>query len=237
MKDIPEIVRELKEAEKLEWSQSQAKNNTKESDIMKDSYEDSPDKTVATFEDSDERQTKEGDINHEANKETLQDAEERWSSLLENTDDIIIVVDNNSTMQYINKTIPPYTPEETIGKSIYDYVPNNQHDIMRNSLEKIFKTGIKNNYEVSSDVPEVGTVWFSTKAVPIKRDGEIVGVILISTDITEKKKANEALQNAKEKLEKKVDELERYKKVSVGRELKMIELKKRIKELEKGAKK
>ena len=44
-------------------------------------------------------------------------------------------------------------------------------------------------------------------------------------DVTEQKKAE---KNLKEKIE----ELERYKKVTVDRELKMIELKKKIEELE-----
>jgi len=42
----------------------------------------------------------------------------------------------------------------------------------------------------------------------------------------------EEMEKAKKKLESKVDELEKFSKLSVGRELKMVELKKRISELE-----
>lgn len=52
----------------------------------------------------------------------------------------------------------------------------------------------------------------------------IIGTLL---DITERK-------HAEEELKRKVEELERFKKLAVGRELKMVELKKRIKELERG---
>jgi hypothetical protein len=47
---------------------------------------------------------------------------------------------------------------------------------------------------------------------------------------------NLVVERTKE-LETKIDELQKYKKVTVGRELKMIELKKRIKELEGDGKK
>ena len=63
-------------------------------------------------------------------------------------------------------------------------------------------------------------------ATPLRdADGDIIGIIEDFRDITEQKEMEE-------KLREKIDELERYKKLTVGRELRMIELKQRIKELE-----
>jgi len=132
-------------------------------------------------------------------EEALREGEEKWTSLTRNTNDIIMIVDKQGVLQYINKTLPPYTPEETIGKMVYEYVPKDQHDILSNSLTKVFKTGEQGTYEVSSNIPKIGTIWFSTKVVPIKRDGAITDVILISTDITESKKAEENLRESEEK--------------------------------------
>jgi PAS domain S-box-containing protein len=50
-------------------------------------------------------------------------------------------------------------------------------------------------------------------------------------DITDQKKVEKEINNAYEKLENKVNELERYKKITVDREMRMIELKKQIKDL------
>lgn len=57
-------------------------------------------------------------------------------------------------------------------------------------------------------------------------DGKLLYSVLTQKDLTE-------LLEKEEELKNKVDELERYKKLTVDRELKMIELKKQIKELEK----
>jgi PAS domain S-box-containing protein len=133
-------------------------------------------------------------------EEALRDAKEKWASLTENTDDIVMIVDGNSVIQYINRTIPPYTPEGTVGKTIYKYVPREQHYVFEKSLREVFKTGKPDSYQVSSNIPKIGTMWFSTKVVPIKHDGKVSSAILISSNITDRKKAEEELRNSEERL-------------------------------------
>jgi len=102
--------------------------------------------------------------------------------------------------------------------------------------------------------PDGGITVLETYKIPFTAYDK-PSVLIAAADITERKKAeddikkkSEALEKANVKavelvgelqtsyvkLEKKIDELERYKKVTVGREMKMIKLKKRIKELEEG---
>jgi PAS domain S-box-containing protein len=133
--------------------------------------------------------------------EALRDAKQKWASLTANTDDIVMIVDSEGIIQYINRTIPPYTPEETIGKTVYEYVPREQHDTMRSSLKKTFETGIPFNYVVSSNIPKIGTVWFETKVVPVKDDEKTVSVILMSTDVTKLRNTEERLKETNMKLE------------------------------------
>jgi PAS domain S-box-containing protein len=111
-----------------------------------------------------------------------------------------MIVDSEGIIQYINRTIPPYTPEGTIGKTVYEYVPREQHDTMRSSLKKTFETGVPLSYVVSSNIPKIGTIWFETKIVPVKDDEKTVSVILTSTDITELRNAEESLKAANMKL-------------------------------------
>ena len=140
---------------------------------------------------------------HKKAEEALQDAKERWTSLTDNADDTIVIADNKNIIRYINRTIPPTTPEGVIGKSVYNYVSKEHHNVMRKSLKKVYKTGKPDSYEVTLDMsvinPEIGTMWFNTKLVPIKTDKEVSGVIMVASNITERKKAEEALQESEEK--------------------------------------
>jgi len=133
-------------------------------------------------------------------EDALQDAKQKWASLTENTDDIVMIVDSEGIIQYINRTIPPYTPEETIGKTVYEYVPREQHDTMRSSLKKTFETGVPLSFVTSSNIPKIGTIWFETKIVPVKVDEKTVSTILISTDVTELKNTEESLKETNMKL-------------------------------------
>jgi predicted nucleic acid-binding Zn-ribbon protein len=61
---------------------------------------------------------------------------------------------------------------------------------------------------------------------PLKSKEKIVGVVALIRDITERKKTEEELKEKNE-------ELEKFNKFAVGRELRIIELKNKVKELEK----
>ena len=75
--------------------------------------------------------------------------------------------------------------------------------------------------------------FINTQLNPIKdSSGAIIAVLGIARNTTDRKNMEEELKKSRDNLQSKVDELERFNKVVVDRELKMIELKKKIKELE-----
>ena len=144
-------------------------------------------------------------------EEGLKESEEKWRSLTENTDDTVLIADKDDVIQYINKTIPPETLEEVIGKTVYKYVSKEYHQVVRESLKKVYQTGKPDRYEVALNMqaidPKIGTLWYSTNIVPIKQDQKTVSVIMVSTNITERKKMEEALRKQTDALNERVKEL------------------------------
>jgi len=128
-------------------------------------------------------------------EEALRESEERLRSLLENIPDFVITVARNHKILMVNRGIPGIiTAEQLIGTEVYNYVEPAHHEIMRESLEKVFQTGMPERYEVLGTGPEgPDTAWYETRVSPNKLDGQVISVTLISSDITKRKQAEEEL--------------------------------------------
>jgi PAS domain S-box-containing protein len=139
---------------------------------------------------------------------------------------------NNSVFLGCNKILAKdagkENPEEIIGKTDFELSWGKQADIYRKDDADVMASGKeKLNFEEPQTTPNGDLIWLRTSKVPlVDFDGKIIGVIGIYDDITEQKKAEEELL-------KKTAELENFNKIFIDRELKMIELKEKLKELEK----
>jgi len=132
----------------------------------------------------------------------LREYEDRWRSLTENTNDVIVFVDEEFNIEYINRTIPPATVEEVIGTNIYDYVLDEFHPLMKETFQKVYETGEQGAYEIALNMdninPELEPLVYHSKVVPVKRDdGTIEGLILVTSDTTARKKNEEDMMSAK----------------------------------------
>lgn len=137
----------------------------------------------------------------------LQESEQRWRTLLNNSPDNILSVDRGGTIQFINRPVLGLSAEEMVGTSIFHYIGPGQRETYRNRLEQAFRTG----EVISLEVEGRDNSWFMTRFVPIvtERD-EVVFVMIIATDITERERMAKVLIRKTEELERTNRELEQF---------------------------
>jgi PAS domain S-box-containing protein len=131
----------------------------------------------------------------------LRESEGKWRSLVENSPDYILTATRDGTIQYINHTLPQFTPEELIGTTVFDYIPEHQHADMREALERVFKTGEPIAHEFAATGPQGTQAWYASRIGPIKHGDQVVSLIIVASDITPQKKAEEEARQRQLELE------------------------------------
>jgi len=151
---------------------------------------------------------------------------EEWNVIFDAIDDAIFVADIDNNIRKVNRSFAKLfntTPEKLIGKKCYELVHGSSKPWPECPFEKIKSDG-KTHVERVDD-PNIRIPLLVTTSPIFGRDGKLAGIVHIAKNITEYDKVQEELK-------KKVEELERFSKITIGRELRMKELKARITQLE-----
>ncbi|MBF0290430.1 MAG: PAS domain S-box protein, partial [SAR324 cluster bacterium] len=117
----------------------------------------------------------------------LRESEGKIRSLVESTIDIIIRIDLDFKITYINHPVPPLTADQVIGTNCLDYTEGLHVNAAKESLEKVFQ-GENVSRETHAEV-DGHLIWFHTRYSPIYLEGKVVGATMISTDITLQKES------------------------------------------------
>ncbi len=120
-----------------------------------------------------------------------------------------------------------YSKAEVIRKSIFDFISANEKTLAQKSFAqkisegKSYTGGREREYYTKTGEKKL---FINHDFFMFDENGKVIAIYTTMEDITENKKAEQALKE-------KISELERYKVITVNREMKMMELKNEINEL------
>jgi PAS domain S-box-containing protein len=146
---------------------------------------------------------------HSKTEELLRSSEEQYRLLFENSFDVIFSLDRQFNLVSMSPSIERilgYKPEELIGRPLFELnlLPPEYLEVAFAQIMQVFGGGSisASEYEVLAKDGTVRVAQIS--GAPIRKQGEVVGGISISRDITAAKKADEDLRRAHDELEMRV---------------------------------
>lgn len=134
----------------------------------------------------------------------LAESEAKFRSLVMNAPFLVTNVDRAGTIEFINRCSEGFDTDSVTGTSSYDYLLGDSKEIYRAALERTFQEQTPQRIIVSGLGDNGSIRWFETVLGPLVTDGRLDSAIQVTIDITERRLAEMALQDARDELERQV---------------------------------
>ena len=132
----------------------------------------------------------------------LRESEEQYRLLVDNAGYPVTLFSTDGEILLINSTGARNlggTPDDFVGKSMHDILPD-MADLLAERNHEVVESGIGREVEDMMELP-TGKRWFWSNLQPARdANGTIVGIQIISHDITDRKYAEEDLRTTHERL-------------------------------------
>ncbi|MCJ7565179.1 MAG: PAS domain S-box protein, partial [Candidatus Aminicenantes bacterium] len=133
---------------------------------------------------------------HKQAEETLRESEKKYRNLVESISDVIYAINSSGVLTYISpvvKNILGYEPDELIGRKFLEFVHKEDQDLLMRRYSELSEGIVKHSdYRLIGKHGDIK--WVRTLTNPIIEEGGFVGARGVIIDITERKRAEEALQ-------------------------------------------
>jgi PAS domain S-box-containing protein len=150
-------------------------------------YRTGPGKFAVIFNDTTEKKKAE---------KKVKESDERIRLFTQNIPDFLLQIDRTGEINYINKTLEGLTQKDVIGSSVYSWIPEGFSEEFKDKVEKVFSDGGSQIMEYPGNGLKGEPLWFESKIGPFEKSGIITQVIIVSRDITERKRTELNLERA-----------------------------------------
>jgi PAS domain S-box-containing protein len=123
----------------------------------------------------------------------LAESEAKWFSLIESAPDIILLIDKEFRIRFINR-VPGGKPGQVLGLSILDFVLPQDRSLVRRTVRDIFLSGQPGCYECRGMSPAGRIGWYAMCVGPVRSGGKVLEALLIARDISQMKQTETELR-------------------------------------------
>jgi PAS domain S-box-containing protein len=146
----------------------------------------------------------------------LRESERRYRLVAESATDIIWIRDVNLRTTYVNAAVTRirgYSVEEAMAQSLKEVLTPASLEVARKAFAEELAQGAverdlswSRTLELEATCKDGSTVWLDNRVTALRDENwRVAGVLGVSRDITDRKQAEEALQEAREDLESRVE--------------------------------
>ena len=119
----------------------------------------------------------------------------KWLALMEQSPNRITFLSLEGNILSSNIDAPEVSSESSVGKSFLEIAPNDQQDVIREVIGNVSTTGgSATNFQSTETCFDGETTWWSNEISGIVDNGEILGYLIIGTDVTKLKRSEEELR-------------------------------------------
>ena len=120
----------------------------------------------------------------------------RLALLWRHVPDIITEIDCDGVILSVNRSAAGLV-EDLIGHSSFEFLTEEGQRVFSTALNEAITQRSPQRYELEINLYEEGTTWIDNRIIPIIDDLKIISLLVITSDITEQKKAHQVLLNSK----------------------------------------
>jgi PAS domain S-box-containing protein len=128
-----------------------------------------------------------------ATEAALRKSEALLRAVTENVPDLLLLLDLDLRIQFANRSVLGTAPAQLVGRSVLEFVPSAEQPGVNAMYQRAIASLAPQVYEVRT-FAQGETRWFENRVGPVLHEGRIVAITVASSEITARRRGEEALR-------------------------------------------